>query len=1118
MIRNTRARGWSLAAVLLTGAACLSAQTGSISGTVTDTSGAVVSAAGVAAKNLAKGGVRTTLTNASGRFSLPDLTPGRYDVTVQKDGFVAAVFSGIEITVGQSLSVDATLKVGSFQQTVTVEGNTIAPVDLDDAQVSNVIQARAIQELPLITRDPYSLVSLSPGVVQTNSDLGGFSVNGSRERNNNFLLDGADNNDTSVPGAPAGLVSLNPESTEEFRVVTSNFLPEYGRNTGAIIDVITKSGTNGFHGNAYWFGRYSALAARDYFNTTPNPQDPFVRNLFGWSASGPIKKDKTFFFVNTEYARFRTTLTETENVPTAAFKSGVFTFDGYPVNLRDPGSPNNVLGLSLDPTIQKALALLPNPNGESVDDVRGIYRFPSSSRLDSASTTFKLDHRFSDSESFFIRYSYGGASDPNPSHDEIAPGLGNVGVGQQTHSIAANLISTLNPSLVNQFTAGVNRPTVNFYCGGYQQFDGLGNVDGVGNGSDYGIAGIPTIGCGNLGDSNGQMRRTGTWSFGDGLSWTKGTHSFKFGADFRYVFENGYDAFSSRTLYNFNGFSFLSQPIVNLDPANPCDAVTGAGCGSLQFQDMASGLLGFVAEQSQAQFFNTQGNRTGVDYRKYVQHEYGFYAQDSWKLRPNFTLSYGLRYQFNGVPFEKNGDLSNLFQDPAGLAPFTFNLIGSSPTKNLYNNDPWNFEPRVGFSWDPFSTGKTAIRGGYGIFHDRVFGNLFSNAGGNPPFLNFLTTFPMTAFGYGDILPNVPVYPTVPTSSVVDDGALISATLIDPNLKMPMTQTWNFGVQQELPGRSILDLQYIGSKTNHEFRVLNGNQPLPELVNQWIDAGVPPSALQSSALYFVYPSENNTAFFEPALLKSIGNSTYHSFQVSWNKRYSHDIQFGASYTWSHSIDDAPDPLNPGSGGRAYPRDSFNLRGERGSSDFDQRQRLVLNYVVDLPIGKGQPFAHSGFVGRVLQGWQFAGISVFQSGLPFDIYGNVDTAHTGLSSRPDLVASPAIPAGSDRTVTGPPFSAFAIAPFGRVGNLGRNSFTGPGTINTDFVLSKTQTFTERVKAQLRFEFYNLFNRVQFAQPGNDLADPGIFGVSTQTITRSDGTSSNRQIQLALKLIF
>src|SRR5262249_55361585 len=284
------------------------------------------------------------------------------------------------------------------------------PVDLDTAQVSNLVDSRQMLDLPLITRDPYSLVLLSPGTSQTNTGLGGFTVNGSRERNNNFLLDGVDNNDTSVPGIPDGLLVANPDSTEEFRVITNNFLPEYGRNTGAIVDVVTKSGTNAFHGEAHEFGRWNSFGgARDYFNPrvspdgTINPMNPYVRNQFGFSFGGPLRKNKTFFFVNSEFDRFRTTLTNPVVAPTAAFKTGQFTYQpdpsapGTPLDLTASGS-NNAFGLPLDPTVQKIFALYPNPKTSS-DGLTGVAFFPSTSSTDAYNPTVKIDHQFTSTES-----------------------------------------------------------------------------------------------------------------------------------------------------------------------------------------------------------------------------------------------------------------------------------------------------------------------------------------------------------------------------------------------------------------------------------------------------------------------------------------------------------------------------------------------------------------------------------------------------------------------------------------------------------------------------------------------------------------------------------------------
>jgi hypothetical protein len=308
----------------VTAAVTTYAQTATIAGTVSDPTGAGVPAAKVTAKNQATASVRTALTDSSGTYLIPDLAVGNYDITMEKQGFTALHFQDVELTVAQSLTLNGKLEVGAVSQTVDVTGASVAPINLEDAQLSNVVESKRILDFPLITRDPYQLVLLSPGSQQVQSSLGGFSINGQRERNNNFLVDGTDNNDAAVPGIPGGISTINPDSTQEFRVITNNFLPEFGRNSGAIIDVVTRSGTNKFHGDLYEFNRVNDLAARDYFNPKPDPQNPFVRNQFGGSFGGPIRKDKTFFFVNSEWDRFRTTLTNETVVPTAQFKTGIF--------------------------------------------------------------------------------------------------------------------------------------------------------------------------------------------------------------------------------------------------------------------------------------------------------------------------------------------------------------------------------------------------------------------------------------------------------------------------------------------------------------------------------------------------------------------------------------------------------------------------------------------------------------------------------------------------------------------------------------------------------------------------------------------------------------------------
>ncbi|HEX6881683.1 MAG TPA: TonB-dependent receptor [Terriglobales bacterium] len=1111
------------------------AQSASLRGTVTDSTGAIVPNAKVTATNTATNALRTVDSNESGVYSVTNLPVGIYTVKIEKQGFAPVEFTQVELTVGQVRTIDVKFAVSSTTEVVNVVGDAAPAIELETSQISNVVDSKKMNDLPLLTRNPYELILLSPGTMQSNSSLGGFSANGSRERNNNFMLDGVDNNDTSVPGIPGGLISLNPDATQEFRVITNTFMPEYGRNTGAVVDIVTKSGTNRFNGDAYWFGRYSALGARDFFNHLDGEsKNPYVRNQFGYSIGGPIKKDKTFFFFNNEYQIFHTTLSTTSEVPTDAYRTGKFTIydragNPYQIDLSDPNSSTNALGLSLDPTVQQVLSLYPEPNAGSVDSLRGLYQFSQKSMTNTANVTLKLDHRFSDTEVATVRYAYNRFKDPNPGFDAFLPGYGATGTEQQTNAIAVGLTSTLSPTKINEFRFGVNRNDAPFSCGN------VSGIDSVTGGADLYLTGIASFACANLGDSNGQSRRSGTWSFADNYSWVKGNHTIKFGGDFRFIFNNGYNGFYSRNSLSFAGYTDLGIDFI--DPGVTCNSATGVGCFSNMstYQNIASTLFGVVSNQYQAQFFDNAGNRTAIDNRLFRQREYSGFAQDSWKVRSNLTFNYGLRYQLNGVPFEVNNNLSNLFQDPSGVAPFDFTIVGPGTGHQLYNNDFTDWEPRIGFAWDPFSKGKTSIRGAYGIFHDRIFANLFGNARGNPPFEQDVNWYPDT-FDQA-LLPNLAPLPTQASSTVVEDYSFLSPVIIDRNLKMPYSQNWNFGVQQELPGDVTFEINYVGSKGTRLLRVVDGNPPQPDLVNQLVQYCSDPTneygcsvsdlqfnLLRYGSLYGLIPFDtvNNNAFLGASVNKSIAFSTYHSLQLNVTKRMSHNFQVNGAYTWSHAIDNASDPLVPGAGSRSYPRNSFNLAAERGNSDFDLRHRLVINYILNLPIGTGHRLFGSGPLGKVFESWELAGISTFQTGHPYSTFGNIDTEFTTLSSRLDLIGQPVKASGACTAVDGCPtgvsIDSFDIAPFGRGGNSGRNSFFGPGYSNWDLVLSKKTKFREGMNLETRFEFFNLFNQVQYAMPGASWSNPGTFGISTSTITRPDGTTSARQIQVGMKLHF
>src|SRR5215470_2112090 len=409
--------------VLLSLPACLRAQTASIAGTITDSSGAAVPNAKSTALNVSTGAARWAQTDESGVYRITNLNPGLYDVRLEHPNFNTVLYSQIALSVDQVLTLDAKLAVSAVRETVRVASESVAPIDLNDAQVGNLVDSRQIDSLPLILRDPYQLVLLSPGVTQSNTLFGGFSVNGSRERSNNFMLDGADNNDPDMGGFPKGLSSLNPEITQEFRVLTNGYLPEFGRNNGAIIDIVTKRGTNDFHADLYWFGRYTALSAKDFFAQDRN-QDPFVRNQFGYSAGGPIQKNKTFFFANEEVWRFSTTLLKSSIVPTSGFKQGVFTYTSMGqsanVNVSSAGAANNATGLSPDPTMMAILAEYPNPkDADSIDGARGLLHFPSHSLANANNVTGRIDHDFSEQAMLSIRYTFNRYIDSNYQHEDF---------------------------------------------------------------------------------------------------------------------------------------------------------------------------------------------------------------------------------------------------------------------------------------------------------------------------------------------------------------------------------------------------------------------------------------------------------------------------------------------------------------------------------------------------------------------------------------------------------------------------------------------------------------------------------------------------------------------------
>jgi len=1154
---------------------CHAQQNASINGTVTDPSGAVVQGARVTATNTASSIVRSTVTGSAGVYSLTELAPGPYNVSIEKTGFETLKFPPVTLTVQQGMTLNAKLQLGSAREEVTVQ--LAAPtVDTTDAQLSTVVEHTQMTELPLITLNPYQLVLLSSGVTTSDSYLGGFSVNGARERNDNMLLDGADNNDTDVPGGLGGITSQDPDATEEFRIITNNFAPEFGRNNGAQVDVITKSGTNIFHGDAYYFGRWDALAARDFFNHQPNPvtgvgvapKNPYERNLYGASLGGPIIKDKTFFFINYQGDRFITTLTDSATAPTPALISGNFTYTNpstgasAPIDVSTPTSVNNAYGLALDPFIHKIFTTLypTPPSYVNSDGITGTLFFPDTGKEKDENATVKIDQQINSKNHLSGRYVYNWTNVPHYAGTSALPydgGIGGESFIGRTQNLALNWAFTPTPTLVNEVLVAATRSNLAFGCAGYGVLDGLGLQDQYGVGADYFLfpEGLYPYGpnCSLIGDLDKDGNWAGTYTFKDTLSKVLNKHSTKFGAEMRRIYSNNNTDFYQREQLYFNNYSQSAGAI------NPVSGVNSnvLSLSSPELGDVVSMLQGLVYSQYQEQYFTSNGVRRPKDELDFRQPEYGFFGQDTWKVLPSLTFTYGLRWEYFTVPYETSGQLSTLFQNPAGPAPLTFANVGPGTGNQLYNSYHRDFEPRFGFAWDPFKNGRTSIRGGMGVFSDRVFGNLVNNVRGNPPFepsvynlitedvasANLPSGNPTSAAQLANIMAPGPA----PFSNQLQNGAFASPVIFSPNIRPPSVVSWNFGIQRQLNKDLTLEVNYVGNHATRILRNLTANPPQPSLVSQLVsDCSNPSNAfgcsnftLQGATLYYggtfdelPMNAVNNNAIERGFLIQTAARSFYDGLEVTLTERPWHGLQAQLAYTWSHALDDSSDPIGPAANNNAVPIDNFDLQHEYGNSGQDTPQRAVLNFVYRPAIGRGTGLLSQGVLGRVFEGWEVAGIASFQSGQPYDIYGALDTLHTSINDRASVI-NPSVEKTLPSTgkiyaggiFTGYNLNAFnpddgvtAPIPWGIPANVIRNQWFGPGFNGWNVTLAKNIGITEHVKFQLRVESYNLFNRPDFFKTPNNYTYDSGFGYSFSQIGQPDGTTGARQFQVAGKITF
>lgn len=1113
---------------------------GYLAGTIKDANGAIVTGATVTVTNDTSGFQRTVTTNDSGSYLFTNLNVGEYTVLVKANGFADNTSKNVKISVATTNNLDITLSPSGVSGVVSVSTSDVdLSVNTNDQQLSTLINNKKILDLPLLSRDPNGLVLLAPGTVASNSALGGVVVNGQRERNNNFIVDGTDNNDTDVPGILGGASTPNIDATEEFRVITNNFSAEFGRNSGGIITVAKKSGTNQFHGGGYIYYRSDAFAARNFFDTS-GEANPLQRRQYGGTIGGPIIKDKTFFFFNAERDIFDQGITVTTSVPTANARRGIFNLPTGTIDAR-AGSANNIYGLPVNPNmtafLNKIYPLGNVPGESSLAGVFDLYRFGTQTNDRNTSYTGKIDHRLSDKHTLI------GSFDYNKGNYEFCcetlPGLNDaIRSPQKGKRFSVNFSSIFTPTLTNEFKFGYNRLLADFNGQG----DGgvstaIPDAISAAIKASGGALATNTFGGtnGSLIDFNStpfgadltvfdtQSRKTGTISTADNLTWIKGNHVTKFGYENRWVYSYKSNNFFRHESLNFDYPTSFGDPLLSGLTGN---ALAGSNA---TVQNFASFLYGLVAFQTQSQFFDKAGKRTQDDFRQYRQNEVDFYGQDTWKIRPNLTLNLGIRYEYKGVPYEKNGLLSTLVdQDGSGKMPtggFAFKTIGKNsdnPNLSLYQNDWNNFAPRVGFAYSPNSDNKflkglfgganqSSIRGGFGIFYDRVFGNLFSNASGNPPFL--ISVFEIWA----DTLDNVtrPTTQTVTNKAINGDEiapvifALPGNNKFQSKFATPYRQGWNFGMQRNFGDSILFEADYAGSRSNNLLRVVDGNMTSVTRANavNGTNTAINPFSLRTNYLN----GSLNTAFNTVSLNLSTGYSIYHAGTFRLTKRLKEGSRFGSgefqgSYTWSHSIDDAGDPLVTQAGERSLPRDSSGyaggLRAERGNSSFDVRNAFVGNMVYEFPFKFENKFLKTAF-----SNWTLSGIWTVTSGRAYSVFSNTDSQGTGLSARADYVGAgkgltPSTLAPNPRVQTGPTRDMFnnplPVGGIGRQGTTGRGAFYGPGYNQVDFSVIKRFTFGPdgRFKFTARSDFFNIFNTVNFGQPVNTI-NSSNFGRSTAT---------------------
>jgi len=1081
----------------------VSSPVGSVAGTVKDASGALVPGVKLTVTNTATNAKLETTTNSNGEFQFLQLAPAAYSLAAEAQGFKKINIPSVLVQVDQITHLELTLEVGSLTESVQVEA--VAPLlENDKSTLSSVVSTRTISDMPLNARQVLDLALVTPGVLPTaaGTQVLSFNVAGARSQSNIYMWDGVSNMDTQVNS------NLNnfriTDAVQEFSVQTSVASAEYGRGTGGEVDVVTKSGSNDFHGSLFEYLRNSDLDAADFFtNRNGAPKNPLHRNQYGATFGGPIKHNKIFFFASYEGFRQVAPTVSTTRVPTAAERAQV-----------------------TDPISKALLQFWPQPNTTVPGSANNFIANVGSTTFDSTGL-IRMDYRISDKDMLIGRFAdYQGVTF-TPGALPSLGGNGNVPVSRNGSLVWDH---TFSPTILNEFRIGYSRnqtfitvQDVGFNAASVFQTNGAplaGVVDGTKNLQD---SGLPTItvsgGYAVLGSTSNlpQGRITNTTELFDNFSWTapfgKSKHNFRMGYHIREEQARRYLDGSERGVFNFVNWS-----------------------------DFAAGQV------------NTSTFRSGSTLAYWNRLPWDLYWQDQYKAKDNLTLNYGIRYEYPSAIYQNRFDATNFIP---GVGPvllgtnklLTINPNGLGPAAFGYAQAPFalgdsgvhvdknNFGPVLGLAYTPrfaksiFGNDDTVIRAGFRIGYDDIFNNIPANMALNVPYS--LTT----SQAAGVTQPNKFSWATgynqgVSLVKLNTDGTphvgLISINAEDPNIRSAYLYQYNLGIQRKMGNNFSLEVDYQGSAAHKLGLFVDQNQPYVTVNNPLLRGNQAPNVQT-----FPYP-----LFGSIGTGYDIGNSIYNGMVVT-AKYQAKSYFLQASYVYSKSIDDGSAFFSSTSNGGNSAADPRHLNFERGASDFDTRSHASILYSMDVPIGPGHMLLgwNNPINRQVFGGWTVSGLVTASTGQPFTVY-NSSQDFSGFNQfvdRPDIIASGKLPQNN-----GNPDSAFgtlgmgpglgyfsATPPTGRLGTAGRNQFYGPGLFNWDLAAAKNFAITEnRIKLQFRGDFFNLFNNVNFANPVHNESS-ALFGQITQTlgsaVATSVGTTGGayggaRQIQFSLRLVF